>query len=50
MPATAQRFGLTVDNRTDECFDLSRGSEAAVRYLAFFYQAFDRNFPLILAT
>ncbi|MEJ2765290.1 lytic transglycosylase domain-containing protein [Photobacterium sp. MCCC 1A19761] len=49
MPATAQRFGLTVNDQTDERFDLARSTEAAVRYLAFLYQKFDRNLPLILA-
>ncbi|UXI03108.1 lytic transglycosylase domain-containing protein [Photobacterium sp. TY1-4] len=49
MPATAQRFGLTVNDQADERFDLDRSTEAAVRYLAFLDQKFDQNLPLILA-
>lgn len=49
MPATAQRYGLTVDQHTDERFNLSRSTHAAVSYLAFLYQKFNHNLSLTLA-
>lgn len=49
MPATAKRFGLTVNDQTDERFDLTRSTDAAVAYLAFLSQTFNRDIPLILA-
>jgi hypothetical protein len=49
MPATARRYGLTVDQHNDERFNLHRSTYAAIRYLAFLYQKFDRNLTLTLA-
>ncbi|MGP8305875.1 lytic transglycosylase domain-containing protein [Vibrio sp. YIC-376] len=49
MPATAKRFGLTVDEHTDERFDTTASSQAAIDYLAFLYHKFEGNLALTLA-
>ncbi|PWI32997.1 lytic transglycosylase [Vibrio albus] len=49
MPATAQRYGLTVNQHKDERFNLSRSTHAAISYLAFLYQKFHHNLSLTLA-
>jgi hypothetical protein len=49
MPATAQRYGLTVEQHKDERFNLSRSTHAAISYLAFLYRKFDHNLSLTLA-
>lgn len=48
MPATARRFGLTVDASCDERFDPRRSTEAAARYLRWLNGHF-RDWPLALA-
>ena len=48
MPATARRFGLTVDASCDERFDPRRATEAAARYLRWLNGHF-RDWPLALA-
>lgn len=45
MPATAERFGVTLQ----ELFDPSRNLEAGVTYLAWLRQRFDNDLPRILA-
>ncbi|MGK0364001.1 MAG: membrane-bound lytic murein transglycosylase D [Saprospiraceae bacterium] len=40
MPATARKYGLTVNRRVDERFDLHKSTEAAVLYLADLYEIF----------
>ncbi|MBR9874625.1 MAG: lytic transglycosylase domain-containing protein [Vibrionaceae bacterium] len=49
MPATAKRFGLTVEKHKDERFDTTASSQAAINYLAFLYQKFEGNLALTLA-
>ncbi|MBP2701350.1 lytic transglycosylase domain-containing protein [Photobacterium lucens] len=49
MPATAKRFGLTVSNQQDERFNIARSTEAAMQYLIFLYNKFDRDLKLTLA-
>ena len=48
MPATARRFGLTVDASCDERFDPRRATEAAARHLRWLNGHF-RDWPLALA-
>ena len=48
MPATARRYGLTVDSQVDERFDVPRATMAATAYLAYLYQCFG-DWPLALA-
>lgn len=40
IPATARRYGLTVNSRVDERFDPHKATEAAVLYLADLYEMF----------
>lgn len=49
MPATAKRFGLTVNQHRDERLDPKRSTDAALQYLAFLYRKFDRDISLTLA-
>ncbi|WP_434145116.1 lytic transglycosylase domain-containing protein [Photobacterium leiognathi] len=49
MPATAKRFGLTVSNQQDERFNITRSTEAALQYLIFLYNKFDKDLKLTLA-
>lgn len=49
MPATARRFGLTVNKQQDERFDINRSTEAAIAYLSFLYQKFNHDVMLTLA-
>ncbi|EHH1030438.1 lytic transglycosylase domain-containing protein [Vibrio parahaemolyticus] len=49
IPATAMRFGLTVDSNVDERFDTQASTKAALDYLAFLYNKFDQNLALTLA-
>lgn len=49
IPATAKRFGLTVDEHKDERFDTEASSQAAIDYLAFLYHKFEGNLALTLA-
>jgi membrane-bound lytic murein transglycosylase D len=47
-PATARRFGLTVNHELDERFDLVKSTNAAAVYLKFLYGRF-ASWPLALA-
>lgn len=40
VPATAQRWGLTVDDTTDERLDAEKATDAALSYLAYLYNRF----------
>lgn len=48
MPATARRFGLTVDASRDERLDPRKSTEAATRYLHWLHEYF-QDWPLALA-
>ena len=48
MPETARRFGLTVNNETDERLDVQRSTRAAAQYLRSLHSRFD-NWSLALA-
>ncbi len=48
MPATARRYGLRVDDRVDERFDLIKSTRAAGMYLRDLYREFGR-WDLVLA-
>lgn len=48
MPATGRRFGLRVDEKVDERFDLVKSTHAAARYLKELYETFG-NWELVLA-
>ncbi len=48
MPDTARRFGLVVDEQTDERFDPFKSARAAARYLSFLKQYFN-NWLLAIA-
>ncbi len=48
MPATAQRYGLSVSGKRDERLDVLRSAQAAARYLRDLYEVF-RAWPLALA-
>lgn len=48
MPATARRFGLTVNAEVDERFDVEKSTAAATAYLAFLYREF-QDWPLAIA-
>ncbi|MDN3609433.1 lytic transglycosylase domain-containing protein [Vibrio ostreicida] len=41
IPATAQRFGLNIDERDDQRFDSIASTKAAIGYLVFLYNKFD---------
>ncbi|WP_157810374.1 lytic transglycosylase domain-containing protein [Vibrio sp. HA2012] len=49
MPQTAKQYGLTVSKAIDERFNLYKSTTAALNYLAFLYQKFDKNLSLTLA-
>lgn len=49
IPATAQRFGLQVDNNQDQRFDTSASTQAALKYFEFLYNKFDQDLSLTLA-
>ena len=40
VPATAQRWGLTVNETTDERLDAEKATDAALSYLAYLYNRF----------
>ncbi len=40
MPATARKYGLTVNSRVDERFDPHKSTEAAILYLSDLYEIF----------
>ena len=48
MPATARKYGLTVNRRVDERLDPHKSTEAAVLYLADLYEIF-RDWTLVAA-
>ncbi len=48
MPGTARRFGLLVNGKVDERFDVPKATAAAVAYLDFLYGKFG-DWPLALA-
>ena len=48
MPQTARRFGLRVDSKVDERFDLTKSTHAAARYLKELYEMFG-SWELVLA-
>lgn len=48
MPDTARRFGLIVNERVDERFDVCKSTRAATAYLAVLYSYF-KDWPLVLA-
>ncbi|MCK8070484.1 lytic transglycosylase domain-containing protein [Vibrio sp. 1CM23M] len=49
MPATAERFGLTVNDRQDQRFEIEPSTHAAMQYLDFLYRKFDGDINLTLA-
>ncbi|WP_394211781.1 lytic transglycosylase domain-containing protein [Enterovibrio calviensis] len=49
MPATAKRFGLTVESDKDERFDAYASTDAAIKYLKFLHHKFDGDLALTLA-
>lgn len=49
MPATAKRFGLTVDQNLDQRFEIEPSTRAAMQYLSFLYRKFDGDINLTLA-
>ncbi len=49
MPATAERFGLTVNDRQDQRFEIEPSTDAAMQYLDFLYRKFDGDINLTLA-
>ncbi|EJL6744664.1 lytic transglycosylase domain-containing protein [Vibrio alginolyticus] len=49
IPATAKRFGLTINTKQDDRFDTEASTTAALKYLAFLYNKFDQNMALTLA-
>jgi soluble lytic murein transglycosylase-like protein len=49
MPATAKRFGLTVDQNLDQRFDIEPSTRAAMQYLSFLYRKFEGDINLTLA-
>ncbi|WP_411060145.1 lytic transglycosylase domain-containing protein [Vibrio chagasii] len=49
MPATAERFGLTVNDRHDQRFEIESSTHAAMQYLDFLYRKFDGDINLTLA-
>lgn len=48
MPETARRFGLTVNAKLDERFDVEKSTAAATAYLALLYRTF-HDWPLAIA-
>ncbi|WP_338163216.1 lytic transglycosylase domain-containing protein [Vibrio sp. 10N] len=49
MPATAKRFGLTVDQNLDQRFDIEPSTHAAMQYLSFLHRKFEGDINLTLA-
>ena len=49
MPATAERFGLTVNDKQDQRFEIEPSTHAAMQYLDFLYRKFDGDINLTLA-
>ncbi|MFA0441113.1 lytic murein transglycosylase [Vibrio sp. 10N.286.49.C2] len=49
IPATATRFGLTVNDHKDDRFDIEASTSAALKYLDFLYRKFDGDINLTLA-
>jgi hypothetical protein len=49
MPATAKRFGLTVDQNLDQRFEIEPSTRAAMQYLSFLHRKFDGDINLTLA-
>lgn len=49
MPATAKRFGLTVEQNLDQRFDIEPSTQAAMQYLSFLYRKFEGDINLTLA-
>lgn len=49
MPQTASRFGVPINSSFDGRYSLPLATEAALTYLAWLYQLFDRDWPLALA-
>lgn len=49
MPATAKRFGLTVNEQQDQRFDIAPSTQAAMQYLDFLYRKFNGDINLTLA-
>ncbi|WP_082856288.1 lytic transglycosylase domain-containing protein [Vibrio sp. HI00D65] len=49
MPATAERFGLTVNDSQDQRFEIEPSTNAAMQYLDFLYRKFDGDINLTLA-
>lgn len=48
MPETARRFGLLVNEETDERYDVLKSTAATARFLHYLYQRFE-SWPLALA-
>ncbi|CZF84105.1 lytic transglycosylase domain-containing protein [Grimontia marina] len=49
MPATAERFGLSVSPNHDQRFDVSASTDAALAYLSFLHKKFKGDLSLTLA-
>lgn len=49
IQATAERFGLSVNQEHDQRFDVQASTDAALAYLRFLYKKFDGDLPLVLA-
>lgn len=49
MPATARRYGLRVDAKTDERLNVEKSTRAAARYMAHLLAMFDNDPPWAVA-
>lgn len=49
MPDTARRFGLVVSATQDDRYDVSKSTQAALRYLAWLQMHFNGDWALVLA-